>query len=41
MHEEIELAPLEGDVVEPTPALPVPVEGGTPTWPACTTSPSS
>ena len=27
MHEEIELAPLEGDVVEPTPVLPVPVEG--------------
>ena len=27
MHEEIELAPLVGDVVEPTPALPVPVEG--------------
>jgi flagellar motor switch protein FliN len=27
MHEEIELAPLEGDVVEPTPVLPAPVEG--------------
>ena len=27
MHEEIELAPLEGDVVEHTPVLPVPVEG--------------
>ena len=27
MHEEIELAPLEGHVVEPTPVLPVPVEG--------------
>ena len=27
MHEEIELAPLEGDVVEPTAVVPVPVEG--------------
>jgi flagellar motor switch protein FliN/FliY len=28
MHEEIELAPLDGDVVEPTPPAPVPALAG-------------
>ena len=28
MHEEIELAPLDGDLVEPTPAAPVPAVAG-------------